>query len=196
MRILIAVPTFETVMPETFKSIWDLDRAGHDVDFMCIKGYDCAKARNEIAKRAQLGFFDYVLMVDSDMVLPKNTLALMTEKPADLLLGCYPKKGTKDGCVELFKDGTNDFEKFWYYRELPENEPRLSVKGGGFGCAFIRTQLFFDMPFPWFKYVTYDNDTVLSEDLYFCDNARKFGFKIEADTRIRCGHCYKDFHYE
>ena len=55
MRILVAVPTFETVMPETFKSIWDLDRAGHDVDFMCVKGYDCAKARNQIAKNSMAG---------------------------------------------------------------------------------------------------------------------------------------------
>ena len=182
-------------MPETFKSIWDLDKNGHDVDFLCIKGYDCAKARNEIAKRAQLGLFDYVLMVDSDMDLPQNTLTFLTETPGDIILGCYPKKGTKDGCVELFKAGTKNFEQFWYYHELPY-ESRLPVKGGGFGCAFIRTQLFFDLPFPWFKYVTYDNDSNLSEDLYFCDIAAKNGFKIEADTRIRCGHCYKDFHYE
>ena len=195
MRILIAVPTFETVCPETFKSIWDLDTSGHDVDFLCITGYDCAKARNEIAKRAQLGFFDYVLMVDSDMVLPENTLQCLCEYPGDIILGCYPKKRTKDGCVELFKKGHMDFEEFWYYHELPDN-PRLPVMGGGFGCAFIRTELFYKMPFPWFKYVTYENDSVLSEDLYFCDVANSFGFKIEADTRIRCGHCYKDVHYD
>lgn len=195
MRILIAVPTFETVMPETFQSIWDLDKGEHDVQFKFVKGYDCAKARNEIGKLAQLGMFDYVLMVDSDMILPSNTLTLLCEREGDVILGCYPKKGTKDGCVELFKNGTSNFEKFWYYNELPD-EARLPVKGGGFGCAFVRTQLFFDLPYPWFKYVVYDNGDILSEDLYFCDKALGSGFRIEADTRIRCGHCYKDFHYE
>ena len=183
-------------MPETFQSIWDLDKGEHHVDFVYIKGYDCAKARNEIGKRAQLGFYDYVLMVDSDMILPGDALLKLCEIPGDIILGCYPKKGTQDGCVELFKDNHKDFDEFMYYRELPDNEARLPVKGGGFGCAFIRTQLFFDLPYPWFKYVVYENDNCLSEDLYFCDMAKNFGFKIEADTRIRCGHCYKDFHYE
>lgn len=182
-------------MPETFQSIWNLDKGEHQVDFRYIKGYDCAKARNEIGKLAQLGFYDYVLMVDSDMILPEDALQKLCEIPGDVILGCYPKKGTKDGCVELFKLGHKDFEEFWYYNELPE-EPRLPVMGGGFGCAFINVNLFFDLPYPWFKYVVYDNDSVLSEDLYFCDLARKFKKKIFADTRIRCGHCYKDFHYE
>lgn len=196
MRILIAVPTFETVMPETFQSIWNLDKGDHHVDFRYVKGYDCARARNEIGKLAQLGFYDYVLMVDSDMILPQDTLLKLTEIEGDIILGCYPKKNTKDGCVELFKkNGHVDFDEFWYYKDLPD-EKRLPVYGGGFGCAFIRAKLFFDLPYPWFKFVVYDNDSALSEDLYFCDIANAHGFRIEADTRIRCGHCYKDFHYE
>ena len=30
-RILIAVPTFETIYPDTYKSIWDLDKGGHEI---------------------------------------------------------------------------------------------------------------------------------------------------------------------
>lgn len=29
VRILIAVPTYENIMPDTFKSIYDLDKCGH-----------------------------------------------------------------------------------------------------------------------------------------------------------------------
>ena len=33
MKILIAVPTFETIYPDTYKSMWDLDKDGHEVLF-------------------------------------------------------------------------------------------------------------------------------------------------------------------
>ena len=41
-HILIAVPTFENIYPDTFKSIYDLDIEGHDVQFEFVRGYDCA----------------------------------------------------------------------------------------------------------------------------------------------------------
>ena len=50
MKIFIAIPTFETIYPDTFKSLWGLERAGHWVVFDFIRGYDCAAARNRIAQ--------------------------------------------------------------------------------------------------------------------------------------------------
>ena len=74
MKILIAVPTFENIMPDTFKSIYDLDTTGHEVMFEFVRGYDCATARNHIAQMALDKGVDYVLMVDNDVVLPKDAL--------------------------------------------------------------------------------------------------------------------------
>ena len=50
MKILIAVPTFETIYPDTYKSIFDLDKGDHEVLFEFVRGYDCATARNSIAQ--------------------------------------------------------------------------------------------------------------------------------------------------
>jgi len=56
MKILIAVPTFETIKPECFKSIYGLTRPeGYSLYFDYVAGYDCAKARNQIAKNAMAG---------------------------------------------------------------------------------------------------------------------------------------------
>ena len=50
-KILIAVPTFENIKPQCFKSIYGLKRPiGYDLYFDYVSGYDCAKARNQIAK--------------------------------------------------------------------------------------------------------------------------------------------------
>ena len=92
MKILIAVPTFESIFPDTFKSIWDLDKGGHEVAFDFVRGYDCATARNRIAQKAIDGKYDYVLMVDNDVVLPRSALLDMLDDPKDLCLGYYPHR--------------------------------------------------------------------------------------------------------
>ena len=87
MRVLVAVPTFENIYPDTFKSIYDLDTSGHDVEFQYVRGYDCATARNKIARLTLDKGYDSVLMVDSDVVLPKDALQLLTDDVKDVTLG-------------------------------------------------------------------------------------------------------------
>lgn len=194
MRILIAVPTYETIAPETFKAIYNLKTGSEEVSFDFVKGYDCAEARNRIGEKTVQGGYDHVLMIDSDVVVPENALMDMLEFPADIVLGCYPRKNAKDRTTELYKAGQNDFVERYSYDELQET--RIRIKGGGMGCALIDTRTFIQMSFPWFQYVVYDNNEKLSEDLYFCSEAERIGLKIEADTRVRCGHLVRYFQYE
>ena len=89
MKILIAVPTFENIYPDTFKSIYDLNTEGHEVLFEFVRGYDCATARNRIAQMAIDKNTDYVLMVDNDVVLPKIVLIDFTDDIKDFFVGYY-----------------------------------------------------------------------------------------------------------
>ncbi len=194
MKILVAVPTFETICPEVFKAIYDLDLAGHNVDFDFVKGYDCAKARNEIAKKAQRGFYHYVLMVDSDTVIPKETIRWMLEEPVDICLGVCPRKNTRTEQTTLYKQGQYNFEDEYKYPELTRD--RMLIKGGGFACAMVRVDVFDKLKYPWFQYVSYSNGSFLSEDFYFCCEAEKYGLPIYADTRVKCGHLARYFQYK
>lgn len=194
MRILIAVPTFETIEPEVFKSIYDLDSNGHDLFFEFVKGYDCAVARNEIGKMVQRGGYDYVLMVDSDTVIPPDALSLMLEPPVDVCLGLCPRKNTKEGKTAIIKIGAPAYHDSFYYNELPEG--RTLVKGGGFACALVKANVFTRMDYPYFQYVTNADGSTLSEDYYFCQNARFMGIDIWMDPRVRCGHLARYFQYD
>lgn len=185
MRLLIAVPTFETITPDTFKSIYGLRGTSYLPQFDFVRGYDCARARNEICREAIRDGFDYVLMVDSDIVLPDLTLECMLDDPAPVTLGCYPQKGRSE-VAELFKVGTRDFTEKFTWGEVPQG--RFEVKGGGFGCALIDVALLREMGGGWFRYVEYESGDVLSEDLYFCDRCAKMGVAVVADGRVRCGH--------
>ena len=193
MRILIAVPTFETIEPEVFKSIYNL-KSEHELHFDFCKGYDCAVARNEIGKLAQAGNFDYVLMVDSDTQIPPDTIELMLDPPADIVLGVCPRKNTKEGKTAIVKLGDQSFHDNYYYSDLPKERTR--VKAGGFACALVKTSVFTQLDYPWFQYVTAEDWTTLSEDYYFCQIADLFGVEVYVEPRVRCGHLVRYYQYE
>lgn len=194
MKILIAVPTFETIAPEVFKAIYDMDKGGHDVDFDYVRGYDCAKARNVAVQKATHGNYDYLMMVDSDTIPPRDALVNMLEFPADLVIGCCPRKNSKTHEVTLYPPDPDNYHHMMTYPDLPDAS-RIKVRGGGAACILINVQMLKELSYPYFKYIVYDNGDTLSEDLFFCSKVRKSGYKIEADTRVRCGHIMKHIEY-
>lgn len=197
MDILIAVPTFENIAPETFKSIYDLEKIpGVNFEFEFVKGYDCAVARNAIIKKAAEGLYSYVLMVDSDIILPKDAITNLLSDNKDVVLGYYPRKDESE-ISEIFRLGNGySGENRITISELVNAENILMpINGGGFGCAFIRMNLFnrinqtinTNKP-SCFNYITYPDGDRLSEDLYFCSLVRRNGIPIYVDTRVRCKH--------
>lgn len=194
MKILIAVPTFENIQPEVFKAIYDLDSAGHDLHFDFVKGYDCACARNRIGQLAQEEGFDYVLMVDSDTVIPPDTLALMLDTDVDICLGVCPRKNTTEKMTAMIKFGAESYHDSYLYPELPNEKTR--IRGGGFACALVRSYVFTALDYPYFQYTTGADGNTLSEDFYFCQNASFMGFDIWMDPRVKCGHLARYYQYE
>lgn len=205
MRILIAVPTFETIYPDTYKSIWDLDKCGHEVLFEFVRGYDVATARNRIAQKAIDLEADYVLMVDNDVVLPQNALKLLLEDAVDVCLGYYAHRGPDNlyhgrTCVCRLKD--KDGNEYYHYpleseytsdelRAMKADEiSKIEIHGGGSGCALIRTDVFRKLTYPWYDWVNYGdaNKGMLSEDLYFCALCHVSHIPVYTDVRVGCGH--------
>ena len=205
MRILIAVPTFETIYPDTYKSIWDLDKDGHEVLFDSVRGYDVATARNKIAYKAMELGAEFVLTVDNDVTLPKDALKRLLENPTDVCLGYYAHRGDDNlyhgrTCICKLKDENG--KEYYHYpleseytgKELREMQndgvEKIEIHGGGMGCALIRTDVFRKLSYPWYDWVNYGdkNRGMLSEDLYFCSLCRASGIRIYADVRVGCGH--------
>ena len=206
MNILIAVPTFENIYPDTMKSIYGLDCGEHDVAFDFIRGYDVARARNKIARQAMDEGFDYVLMVDNDVVLPEDALLNLLEDDADVCLGYYAHRGpdnlyTGNTCCCKLGYFNYPLESEYTAQEMldlkEKGEYKIAIHGGGMGCALIKTDAFLWTAYPWFSWVNYPGDEklVLSEDLYFCEQLHKAGIPIYADTRVGCGHMMRYVQY-
>ena len=206
-RILIAVPTYENITPDTFKALWDMDKDGHECLFEFVRGYDCAAARNNIAQKA-IGFAaDYVLMVDNDVTPSADALKCLLSHDVDVVLGYYahrtkgrPYDGRTCVCRLLMPEGVPYFgypaESQYTGQELREKresgEYLVQIHGGGMGCALIKESVFHEFAFPWFKWVTYDDGGVLSEDLYFCEQLKNECIPVYADTRVECGHVFRN----
>ena len=146
---------------------------------------------------------DYVLMVDNDVVLPKDALINLFDDPKDVCLGFYAHRdadnvyrGRTCVCKLYAEDGTKHFNypleseyKAQELAELKENgEYKIRIHGGGMGCALIKTSVFEKIKYPWYDWVNYKNKAMLSEDLYFCEQCKSHSIPIYTDTRVNCGH--------
>lgn len=210
MRVLIAIPSFDerAVFNSAYRALWSLDAGENELLFECVSGYDCATARNKMAQKALDIGADYLLMVDSDTVLPEDALVNMLEEPVDVCLGYYAHRDADNvyrGRTNICKLYQPNGKKYFNYplesvytatemHELRDSgQNRIQVHGGGMGCALIRTGVFNRIRYPWYDWVNYADDHrgVLSEDLYFCEGCRKHGIPIWMDTRVGCGHMFR-----
>ena len=178
------------------------------MDFEFVRGYDVATARNRIAQMAVDRNADYVLMVDNDVVLPKNALTLLLEDAKDVCLGYYPHRGADNrynGNTCICKLYDADGNAYYHYpleseytaEEMKEfierGDKKIQVHGGGMGCALIKTDVFRNVSYPWYDWVNYGdaNRGMLSEDLYFCQLCQNSKYRIYADVRVGCGHLFR-----
>jgi hypothetical protein len=61
----------------------------------------------------------------------------------------------------------------------------------GMGFHLFKTEMFKKMPYPWFVTLQqYDQGgaRAYTQDLYFFENAAKYGYKFACDTRCKVGH--------
>ena len=195
MKILIAVPTFEHIQNEVFQAIYDLDKCGHQCDLKMFTGHDCARARNNIADWSVAGGYDYVLMIDSDTIVPKDALKNLLDPQVDIVMGCCQKKNTKNKEYPLCRVQSPELRPCLTADDLQGTE-RIGIQVGGFACALVKTEVFTYMNYPYFKYVEYEDRKILSEDYYFCLEAIGRGYEIWADPRVKCGHLSKRYQYE
>jgi FkbM family methyltransferase len=185
--ILIAVPTNKYIEPETMKSIYDLIiPEGYQTRFEFFYGYQIDQIRNLIADWAKN--YDYLLSVDSDIVLPNDTLVKMIAADKDIITGLYIQRNPNQHILEVYQDragGGVENIPYWAIKDLGT----IPVSACGFGCVLVKGEVFRSMEYPHFAYTSaIDHANTISEDIYFCNKARGLGFAIWCDTTIHCNH--------
>lgn len=207
MRVLVAIPTFENITPDTFKAIWDMDKGGHECDFEFVRGYDCATARNKIAQTAIDRGYDYLFMVDNDVTPPKDALVNLVSHGVDCVSGFYLHRSNDNRpsdrtcACKLYDENGNAYFNYPLESEYTKDElatlkqetDLIEIHGGGMGCILVKTDVFRKIEYPWFDWINYNDEHrgMLSEDLYFCEKLRMSEIKRYLDPRVSCGHLFR-----
>ena len=158
--------------------------------FCCVAGQTYDMARNTICQHALSVGAKFVFMVDSDVIVPSDTIERLIARNLPIISGMYCRRSPPHSVPVAIKNGT------WF---VP---PRLGevyeVDLVGAGCLLINTDVLKQLPpqepgSHWFQWTVHKKGIVpdgkaLSEDFTFCVHAREHGFDTYLDTSIQCLH--------
>ena len=201
-KVMIAVPCYENIFPNTMKCIWDMGKEadGYEVDFDFVGGYTVDRARCECVETARRAGATHLLFVDNDMVFKPDFLNKLLEHDLDVVMGYYRHRPSDpNDTVErtnLCKLGQQHYLEQITPNEmmeaLEEGYDLVQVKGGGLGFCLVNMEVFDKIKRPYFLFVNYWTGHALSEDLFFSEQCANAGIEIYADTRCYCGHIFRE----
>lgn len=187
-KILIAIPTARNIEPDTFKSIYDLEVPdGYETTFQFFYGYNIDQVRNLIADWVVKGF-DYLFSVDSDIAFEPDTLKKLLAHNVDMVSGLYIQRKPGQHILEVYEHNGHGGVGNIPYGKIA-GRGLVEIASCGFGCVLVKAEVIRSMPYPHFEYHSaIDHRNTVSEDVDFCRKALAKGFRIWADTSIRCRH--------
>ena len=190
MQILLSIPTHDNIKRETVGSLFaavSFLNQGISYKLNLPAGCFIHQNRNNAVLEAIKHEVNYIMFIDSDMVFPKEAIAMLISRDKDIIAGkANKRKLPPENNIKLLNP-QND-----YYTPAEEElskEPFL-VRGA-IGCAFmlIKTSVFHKLNRPWFSYSHLDSiDNFSGEDVYFCRSAQEAGIEVWCDPTITIGH--------
>jgi hypothetical protein len=124
---------------------------------------------------------EWILFLDDDHSFPPTLLLQLLSHDKPIVASLYLQRQNP-----FYPIAYSDKDEHGMYTalELPSQPTGLvPVVAAGTGGMLIRSEVFYDIPAPWFLH-TDDH----SEDLYFSDKAVAAGFPIFVDLEARLGH--------
>lgn len=140
---------------------------------------------------------DYLLMVDTDMVLPEDTLDILLKADKDIVGGLCFVAGTSAHVrptIHVITEGDDGAPLISILWDYPQNT-LVKVDATGGACILVKREVAEvirqargkDHPMPWFAHGIH-NGVEIGEDIGFCLTAGKCGFEVWVDTSLKVGH--------
>ncbi|GAA5063159.1 hypothetical protein GCM10023318_47510 [Nocardia callitridis] len=197
-RCVILVPVTDKIEPACARGLFELERQGYTV-WRLYGSSAIDQARSQMATDALAAGFEELMWIDADIDFPFDAVNRL--RALDLPVACaiYAKKGRRElvvhfepgteqlvfgrggGLIELKYAATGFLLTKRAVYEKIEAQEQLPTCNRQFGHPTV----------PYFlPMITEDGDNhwYLGEDYAFSERARRSGFAIVADTRIRLGH--------
>lgn len=157
----------------------DLSSRGIDVVSMKTEGVYVFKQRNILTKKAMEQGCTHLFFMDNDMVTPQHIVSRFLAYDKDIISTNYVIKAKRGKCK--FSCTDENFRTI----DLKENDVGLKkVYIAPTGTMLIRTNVFKDIPYPYFFHSVIEHQGIkdeFGEDSHFCDSANKAGFDVWID---------------
>lgn len=172
------------------------------IDFKFICGAYIDNMRNKAAAEAIAGQYDYLVMLDADMVYPKDTVHRLVAHDKPVVGGLYYWKSKRprldkrpdDYAPHVYMESRPDiFDKKQAKMYIPINlveyldDELIEIDGMGGGGVCIKREVLEKIGKPQFECNWY-SDIMTGEDLDFCTKARAAGYKLYADLGLKYAH--------
>ena len=190
MRLMIAIPCLDMMRTEFVMSLTKivkkLTARGIDFEVRFAQSTLTYQGRENLAREALEGGFDFMLWFDSDMDIPDfaydRLMSVMREKGCALVTGIY--RCRRRMYQYLVYRLISSFQAQYYGENLPD-EP-FEIEGCGFGCVLVDVKA---LKAVFGKYTTaFTPLNGLGEDLAFCLRLKELGYKMYAEPSVKCGH--------
>lgn len=152
-------------------------------------------ARNILAEGFLASECEWAFWLDSDMVLPSNTIPVMMKRAkelkAEFLTGVYYQRIGEHRPLVLTRIPGKEYKDEYGHSNVnpPERyKDPFCVDCAGFGCVLMHRSVLEKLKKPYFKYLFSDDGHDISEDFYFCVQAKKAGIKLWAIPELQCFH--------
>ena len=150
---------------------------------------------NIILSNPDLSTWKYVLTIEEDNVPPPDGLMKLYENmdKFDVIGGLYWTKGI-EGQPMIY--GSPAVMPKNFMPQMPLTDTIQECNGLGMGFNLFKIDIFKKLPAPWFKtlqeYTPGQGAKLMTQDLFFFENAAKIGCRFACDTRVKVGHFDSD----
>ncbi len=147
-----------------------------------------AYAREQLARIAVESKFDYLFMIDDDMLAPPNLFELLVRHNVDIVAPlAFTRQWPHKPVIYNLEDGYDptthqSFYTNYIVSRYPKNQ-LVECDAVGFGAVLIKIECFKKMKQPWLM-----TTSGAGEDIHFCHSARKSGFRVFMDTSVKLAH--------
>lgn len=146
-------------------------------------GSDRGRSRNNLVRRSLERGSEWILFLDDDHSFPPTLLNQLLSHDEPVVASLYLQRS--DPFMPIAFESKDPATGNYRFLDLPRQAKTglVPVVGAGTGGMLIRSEVFRELPEPWFVHTTEQ-----SEDLYFCDRVVEAGIPIFVDLGARLGH--------
>jgi len=141
--------------------------------------------RNNLVVQSLREYCTHLLMMDTDQTYPVDVVTKLLSHEKDVVaVNVHRRYPPFDSILYRGELGN--------YHHVPDDEcfsgKLIEIDATGCGCILYNTDVFLDIPHPWFEVYRMSDGRVVGEDIDFCSKIKDAGYNIYADTSIKVGH--------